>query len=305
MKFRIKSSTALLISLLLFPALSCFSQQAIPVCDWTSSTSKLDTVLLPKMWVKKKESKDRIKWFLKNKYPKLKLISRSENTSIFFSDNGFRKLITVIKTLSSTNKDFSCLRTYFASFKNSLTLIFRPEDSNHNMIGTDYFTYTENGLEKINIIDNPWINNYLLSELNALNSTIDNNDPENKEGETKSITYPISSIEELECEMNYQRLHNNINVSGIKVCFASYTNKGNEAGKLKKRLHLVFELTRSVHKNRNKIFYIDDQNDFDNRLLATRKSINDKEFKIYDSKNEFLGFDNGQLCPPSANCPTP
>ena len=147
-----------------------------------------------------------------------------------------------------------------------------------------------------------WVKYYINVKMDELVKTIDpTNTIENyydgKLSDTRSILYCVSNIKEYLNEREYQK-EKGVILTGIKIDFASYTNKGHVAcnenkTKYKNRLIIQFEYVKKNKKGEDEIFDIDDQHEGRQPQCNTLNLLKGKE--------KILTADNGLLCP--ANCP--
>ncbi len=245
----------------------------------------------PKMWVPKFFTKKRKDWYLSNKYQALcDHVSRPETICLLFKQNRFSNMLSNILT-----EETNGLRIYLASYPNDgqpnvpagygnlITLIFSPTIQNDSVTYADrgdfYLLNPDSDYLDITEEASNWINNYQTQQLQQVLNKL----YPFAEGDTKSIWYEKSNIQELTEEMLCQ------NASGIRIYLSSYTHDddllpppyGIDKQYLK-RLIIQFSLTRDVNFSD---FEIDDIAGFWQRADPPLKYL-----------------DNGQLCPPT-NCP--
>ena len=292
---------------------------------------------IPRMWVSKAHSIERSLWFrfgtlVPGNKSKERILSRlSENPpgktlSNKFPVSSFDDLIA--KMEADYPSGFAGLHVYITAFKSScpgplnpattankeLVLVFAPANKtgsypedlgNYYVISPDdKLCYNLGGAD----IKNCWFNNYkteVVRGRRGLATTIDSEEKENRAADgrlsdTRSIYYIYKEFKDFIVEeRKYQDENTETNPQGIKITdiemfFGSYPDRGigdnyygEDPTKFKNRLIILFEFIRNGN-----IFYIDDASDFPGRH---KKMILEKKF---------FGGDNGQLCPPSTNCPT-
>ncbi|HRI20949.1 MAG TPA: hypothetical protein PLA68_08335 [Panacibacter sp.] len=264
----------------------------------------------PYMWVDRQKSIER-----RNSYRlKHDLMSQysgvDQTDSIYYPD--FFEMIKDFK--SKLGARYQYLRVYIAVYpqggpnvplgwERKLTLIFAPVDADCKDIPGYYYTIPpDRPFGEVVKLDDAmmkrWINLYITQLMGSITSTIDDI-PDNHIGsqisDTRSITYPASNITEIANEKDrdtHTRNGKPERITGIKVFFAAYTGKGNEAhsNKYPKRLHLDFEFTNAA----GEIIYLDDDSE---DQFATIPHIG----TLLPFCGGTKGINNGQLCP--ANCP--
>lgn len=278
---------------------------------------------IPQMWVSKSNSIKRTNWFSKhNRHGKkdilTKIIGQTHPSYSQISVSGFDDLMKNIEKEFGAN--FEGLNVYITSFdaahpgplkppaaiNKQLVVVFAPAKVSEDPpfkssdLGKYYILNSEDSkpYEITENIKNYWTANYEKISKNELASTLkkhkkENYDDDGKTTDTRCIFYFYDNFREfISDERTYQ--DNNpvanptgIKISHIRISFAAYTRKGigsNSVDKYKHRLILLFDFIRD-----GKIVYIDDDPGFRSRPpqhdIRTRSG------------------DNGQLCPPSINCP--
>jgi hypothetical protein len=262
---------------------------------------------IPRMWELSGIGENRVKEFLKKKYPLLcDAIGKSDLPSIFYKRSDFENMINFFK-----GKGAAYLRIYLASYEEEgtekvpvgygrlMTLIFAPVSDNEKDMGT-YFTISPyEPFDSVNseiskTIKEKWIEYYTKNKLLKLNGTIDDhkdNEYKGKKSDTRRLLYPMDNILQLLGEMICQK------ASGIEAFFASYTDKGREGdAHFKKRLLVQWELTELIG-SRHYVFNIEDRRDWRNRKPTT-----DSTEKLKRINWKILDFNHGALCP--NYCPT-
>jgi hypothetical protein len=157
----------------------------------------------------------------------------------------------------------------------------------------DKYYFLNNNDDKVYIVDkncgDNWCDGYEKTILPALNITIDSSNPDDSDGgdkfsDTKSIVYETTDIKDaFKYEEEYQLCKHKIAIIEYKMSFSAFTDKGNNKGKYKKRLHVQFEYVY-IKAGKKEILQQETQGDYSQRKPLTK----------------FDGLDNGQLCP--VNC---
>jgi len=310
-----KESTKALIKLL----------AALIIIFSTSNSNAQDDAInheKPYMWSKNKPRM--IKHFINRK---LRLLSEATGKS---QPSSFKlgNFLGMVKYFKDTyDKDFECLHVYIAMFSaeglevpkghgNELTLIFSPAkktetDPKYFIIPPDKpFDEKKPGDFKIDKkLAMAWRDNYIKAA-ESIKKTINKNNPYNeiKPGEvsdTRSITYCSKHLLELVAEQGYthaDRSNNKIDLSkDIQASFAAFGSKGNprHEKKGKKRIFVEFGFLGSD----GKLIYLEDTKDFRERVPKGRKPRKEKCMICQPDRPGNKDIDNGQLCPPSSNCP--
>lgn len=294
------------------------------------TTLKLKTI--PKMWVIKQAGKKRKKWF-KDGDPahpgqgKHKLLSdylkKPETESIIYPVKTIQDLLDKTET---ENPGYPVLKIYFADYNKvgspisipddhdgTLTIIFAPAAADYSDFGTYYVIAPNDSVYAIpKATKDEWTKHYKEHKVPILNKTILLSNEENRStvdgiySDTLVIIYNKSDFENIagssdNGEIKYQSAMNSVDISFIRVDFAAHTNKGIYSPILSpqygrnvfhNRLFLQFEY---LLKNRHTVFYIDDQDDFPDRLNIGGIGTS----SLSGQKKSLLTFDNGQLCPPT------
>ncbi len=166
------------------------------------------------------------------------------------------------------------LRTYFASFSNSLNIIYAT-----NVPGQPgkeiYYTLTPRSFNVVSAMQASYnVAEYRLLKLPLINDL----PPTLPEGNTVCIKHAVNDIVGFRDEIACQR------PSSIRACFAVYHPTG---AIFKSRLHIEYVLMKTGPSGVEFDFYIDaDCDDFPDRPLA---------LAIHE-------FNNGTLCPPCTGC---
>ena len=276
---------------------------------------------VPKMWVSKDVSRNRMDLFTTKKQILDLAIGGQHPDKYFFTIASVKDLIKQIESNYKVTRG-QALNVYIAACdndqdstspvgtmkKNQLVIIFAPAIKSKRVyhdIGTYYtINITDYSVHAIPVKDkNAWVGNYINNivgdKTRGLASTIADS-RENYTGQTlsdtRSLSYLYSDFKDfITTEREFQDTSSTEPITGIDLCFAAYPDTGigcNYYGypltDFKNRLLLQFEFTKKRGAT-DEIFYIDDLGGFENR---SRDGLCNKVS---------LGGDNGQLCPP--NCP--
>jgi hypothetical protein len=226
----------------------------------------------------------------------------------------------MIEYFNTTYKnDFEYLNIYIVAYssggdlvpedyENLLTLLFAPAKGKTDL---DYFTippetpFDESKIDQFKIdlgkypdLPKEWRRNFVNKIIPALYKTIDDKEPGNYHhdnlADSKRITYCAKDIFELACEQKYKHTDNSNNEikfsTDMLASFAAFGNNGNPRAvnfKAKRRLFIQFDFLTLDKKP----FYLENTKGFKGRTPPATTCLSDKE------------LNNGQLCPPSTNCP--
>ena len=307
-----------------FLILMLFSYRSIAQCKPTEYPEKCP---LPFMW--SKNDPQLIKRFSK----KLSLIDKFTGDShpSSFKLGNFLGMIKYFK--DTYGADFQCLHIYIVAYSiedspyvpedcgNLLTLLFAPAKAYVNpTTKTDlaYFTIppetpfdaTDIAKFKIDLTKNPelpkeWRRNYINKIMPAIYKTIDDTDPDNYENDnladTKCITYCAADLLQLVNEIGYihtdKKTDKEIKYSpNMQASFAAFGSNGNprRSGVSKKRLFVQFDFLDES----DTITYLEDMKEYVKRPKPPKENC------LSCVKITMKEINNGQLCPPSTNCPT-
>jgi hypothetical protein len=255
--------------------------------------------------------------FVEIKEPELdKYYAGVEQPSLFVLGN-FLCMISYFNKQYVT--DFQCLHVYIAAYSKEndpkvpqgygkkLMLIFAPAKGKTD-IGDYYaippntpFDETNAANFKINDVQKEWRENYTNDLVNSLSKTIGNFPDDQiqvgKFSDTRCITYCRQDVLDLVAEQTYTHknfLGGTIDLSNSMLArFAAFGMNGNprRSKSSKKRLFVQFDFL----DNAGHIVYLEDTQGFWGR--AARKQTCADCLPVHAN-------DNGQLCPPSTNCPT-
>lgn len=295
-----------------------------------SAIAQIFTRPLPKSWVSKFDCIERSMWFRIGNYKpggKSKDDIFKEKTgmpakNIFFSNKSIDDLINKIEAvvlpfdhiniyLGLYVDDPSCPQDMKKPGTNDVVLVFAPAERKRDEHGNDiyvdvgsYFMVDKN--EACHEIINKqcfdkWIKEYvdkLSSAKDGLASTIDptkneNILPDGTISDTRRLTYSYESFLEFWKEERKHLVKKNINISGIRVDFVQYTDRGmpEKRGKFQYRLHLQFELIQEISSGNQVDYYQEDTKNFHRRY---KKYLKEREKDSLLSPN---GGNHGQLCP--------
>lgn len=279
---------------------------------------------LPFMW--SKNDPQLIKRFVSKKLPLI-----NNHTGVLQpSSFTLRNFLGMIKYFKETyGADFQCLHVYIVAYSNEgspyvpedcgnlLTLLFAPAKAYVNpTTKTDlaYFNippetlFDPTQIAKF-IIKNPdlpteWRRNYINKIMPAMYKTIDDTEPDNYDhdnlADTKCITYCAVDLLQLLYEKEYTHTDKKTNKEikyspDMQVSFAAFGSKGNprRSDIAKKRLFLQFDFL----DEEGTVRYLEDTKEYDKRPKAINENC--KNCVPITIKE----LNNGQLCPPSTNCP--
>jgi len=315
----IKISFATPIKFLGFFILMFLGYQSIAQCKPEEYPEKCQ---MPFMW--SKNDPQLIKRFSK----KLTLINTHTGGS-HPSSFTLRNFLGMIKYFKDTyGGDFKCLHVYIVAYSNEdspsvpedcgnlLTLLFAPAKAYVNpTTKTDlaYFTIPPNTpfdptqIANFKISGNlptEWRRNYINKIMPAILKTINDTDQDNYDddnlADTKCITYCAADLLQLVYEREYTHTDKKTNTEikyspDMQVSFAAFGSKGNprRSGIAKKRLFLQFDFL----DDSGTVRYLEDTKEYDKRPKATNQNCaNCVPITLKE-------LNNGQLCPPSTNCP--
>jgi hypothetical protein len=213
--------------------------------------------------------------------------------------------------------DYTCLHIYVCVYgprgrrhapngaRNKLTLVFAPAKAARGRLkDLGYFTF-QTGIPfnpgnpkpfklRKGVFKN-WHRNFSRNMLGKLWRTVRDSTDENREDnrytDTRAITYCREDLHELIQEQCYTHTIAQQPVSISKDFIARFAAYGDTAGKLRKRLFVWFDFT----DNQGHILPLENTDGFSNREHARGQCTS--------CQREQQIVDNGQLCPPSTNCP--
>ncbi len=279
---------------------------------------------LPHMWVSQAHGGKRKNHFEKgkthnNKESKFTYLSRhlgsketqsilcpKKNMDLFFNSLDSNKVKFIRIYIAAYNEDSGGMVP--ANMNKHLTIVLAPADKDTIDVD-DYYNISPDGL--IVKIDKEvmqgWVNYYVDEKMKVLLQTFNGNEEENRfqgktPSDTRSILYRMEDfLEFLMAESKYQKTTHGIDMTGIRIDFASHTEEGipDVAGcpspkyKYKNRLILQFEYTQKVENDNYKVFYIRENEGREKQC----------PFNFRKNQADLVTADNGQICP--ANCPKP
>jgi hypothetical protein len=218
--------------------------------------------------------------------------------------------------------DYTCLHIYICAYgnrgrrhipkgaRNKLTLVFAPakmEGDSNNWQATDlgYFTFRPGEPfnaakpKSFKLRTGPlknWHRNFSRNMLGKLwqtvNDSTDDNHEDDRFTDTRAITYCREDLHELIQEQCYAHTIGQKPVALSKDFTARFAAYSDTAGKPRKRLFVWFDFTDSL----GHIIKLEDTDGFNDRHRARAKCTACQRDKRI--------VDNGQLCPPSTNCPS-
>ncbi len=312
-------------------AISCVLPFIFLFLELNQSNAQLFTRALPEAWVSKAESIERRTWFRigetkadgKSKADVFKRITGVEMPNIFYEN---RSIDNLIKKINSVGESFDHIKIYMSSYSahascpsdlsnipdKTILLVFAlakrkiiGDTYHYEDIGSNFLIAPSDG--SIYAIDNNclniWAENYynmFLKEKDDLLSTIDVTDmdnklPDGKPSDTKYLIYTKDNfIGFWGEERDYLMRKRDINITGVRVDFAQYSDKGipNTPNKYRYRFHLQFEFIRTNGQGHPVEFYHEEEKNFSRRYEKYKKK---PRTVIYG-----LTGNHGELCP--KNC---
>ena len=260
------------------------------------------TPKLPEMFVSRYLTDKRINEFshptfsnpVISKAKAIKFLLSNENFVFEYTQMAMKSLFKeIIKT------DAAGIRIYFALFNGCTdsplpitgTQIIVLYTASYPSIAPDKYYFVNTNDDKLYEVSKAcgetWRNSYETIVLPLLRQTINAADPDDMDApgvftDTKSIFFEKKPIlDAFENEEEYQCCKHSIQISGYRMSFSAYTEKGNYENKNKKRLHLQYEY---LYKKAGKKYRL---------LQETQSDYNQRHNPIHK-------LNNGQLCP--VNC---
>ncbi len=291
------------------------------------------TQSLPFMW--SPDSPAHITNFIRNKKIYFDSVSHINQPDSFYLGNFFG----MIRYFEDRYKDtFQCLHVYIAAYSTvkpekvppghagMLTLIFAPatgyldRDTNRDL---NYYSippgksFDGSHPKRFVIrrkIAQDWQENYINNLMPSIWNTIDSSDPQNRVNgqlsDTRRIIYCRASLDSLIKELTFIHKRKNDSTNRIVISkdliarLAAYGEDGREEEDEttknktvhinKRRIYIYWDFADIFHRK----FLLEDALHFANRLKIRKQASCDT-----CTPPEFAKLNNGQLCPPSANCP--